>query len=85
MAIALGFGTVWDMNTGIYVNGTGHYTGTAALAAYQKEFVGQQNATYVPVELGGGVGAADSHWDEPNLRHGPTGIVTASGQIWNMS
>ena len=80
MAHAMGFGTVWDVNN-VYVDGSGHYTGAAALAAYQHEFVGQQNATYVPVELAGGPGTADGHWNEVTGGAGPTGIVTYySGQ-----
>ncbi len=61
MAHVIGFGTLWTY-IGAYVNGSGHYTGEAALAAYQAEC--DANATYVPVELDGGSGTANGHWDE---------------------
>ena len=57
----LGFGTLWGLN-GVYTNGTGQYTGTAALAAFQIEF-DQPDATYIPVELDGGDGTANGHWN----------------------
>lgn len=62
MAHVLGFGTLWAVN-GVYVSGTGKYTGQEALEAYRVE-TGNPNASYVPVELGGGYGTANSHWDE---------------------
>jgi len=37
MAHVIGFGTLWTHN-GVYVNGSGQYTGAAALAAYKTEF-----------------------------------------------
>jgi hypothetical protein len=46
----------------LYTNGTGQYTGVNALNAYKQEF--DPNAGFVPVELDGGVGTADGHWDE---------------------
>ncbi|MFT4792268.1 MAG: hypothetical protein ACJAVR_000166 [Paracoccaceae bacterium] len=69
IAHALGFGTLWQTN-GLYdpstgVTGTatsGHYTGAAALAAYQSEYA--PAATFVPVEKNFGPGSADAHWDE---------------------
>ena len=61
MAHVMGFGTLWDAN-GVYANGTGAYTGAAGLAAYQDEF--DPDATFVPVELDGGQGTANAHWDE---------------------
>lgn len=61
MAHVIGFGTLWGYN-GLYNTGTGQYTGENALAAYRKEF--DPNATYVPVELDGGTGTANAHWDE---------------------
>lgn len=73
MAHVLGFGTLWT-NNGVYVDGTGHYTGANALAAYRTEF-NQPAATYVPVELGGGLGTADGHWDEVNFGGANTGIA----------
>lgn len=61
MAHVLGFGTLWGYNN-LYVDGSGQYTGEHALAAYQAET--DPSATYVPVELDGGDGTADGHWDE---------------------
>lgn len=71
MAHVLGFGTLWypDPSLGrpggqnVYATGSGQYTGANALAAYRVEF-NQPGATYVPVELGGGSGTADAHWNE---------------------
>lgn len=61
MAHVIGFGTLWGYNN-LYNVGSGQYTGENALAAYRKEF--DPNATYVPVELDGGSGTANAHWDE---------------------
>ncbi len=61
MGHVLGFGSLWTYN-GVYQNGTGQYTGAAGLAAFQEEF-NQPNATYVPVELDGGPGTEDGHWN----------------------
>jgi hypothetical protein len=61
LAHIIGFGTLWTYN-GVYEDGSGEYTGAASLAAYQLEF--DPTATYVPVELDGGDGTKDSHWDE---------------------
>lgn len=57
----IGIGTLWDDN-GVYVDGSGQYTGQFGLAAYQEEF--DPAATFVPVELDGGPGTANAHWDE---------------------
>ena len=57
----LGIGTLWDDN-GVYQNGSGQYTGEFGLAAYREEV--DPDATFVPVELDGGSGTANSHWDE---------------------
>ncbi len=73
MGHVLGFGTLWTDN-GVYVNGSGEYTGANGLAAFQKEFVGQSGATFVPVELGGGPGTANGHWDENRT------LVTTGGE-----
>lgn len=62
MAHVMGFGTLWTLN-GVYVDGTGQYTGTNAVNAYRTEY-GQPLATFVPVELGGGQGTANGHWSE---------------------
>ena len=83
MAHVIGFGTLWGIDIGgniyndFYVDGSGEYTGAAGLAAYQAEF--DPDATFVPVELGGGSGTANGHWDEVDGGAGLTGIATASG------
>lgn len=84
MAHVLGFGTLWGLN-GVYTAGTGQYTGAAALSAFQIEF-NQPGATYVPVELDGGDGTANGHWnmgidlgtpyEEPNSRDDPGDNIT---------
>ncbi len=66
---------MWTQNN-LYVNGTGQYTGAHALAAYQSEF-DQPDATYVPVELGGGPGTQDGHWNEVDDGAGFTGLVSS--------
>lgn len=71
MAHVMGFGTLWGDN-GVYTDGTGRYTGSAALAEYKLEF--SPSATYVPVELGGSAGTANSHWNEVNGGGSATGI-----------
>jgi hypothetical protein len=61
MAHVIGFGTLWQSN-GLYDAGTGEYTGAYANAAYRQEF--DADALFVPVELDGGPGTEDGHWDE---------------------
>jgi hypothetical protein len=61
MAHVIGFGTLWQLN-GLYDEGTGQYTGAYANEAYRQEF--DADALFVPVELDGGPGTADGHWDE---------------------
>ncbi len=73
MAHVIGFGTRWT-NNGVYANGSGEYRGDFALATYRAEF-NQANAEYVPVELGGGLGTEDGHWDENEKGQGSTGIT----------
>ena len=82
MGHVLGIGTLWSSSgVGIggrqelYVNNTGQYTGAAGLAAYNSEF-GQAGAS-VPVELGGGGGTANGHWNEVDGGGGLTGIVSS--------
>jgi len=74
MAHVMGFGTLWVYN-GVYQNGSGQYTGANGLAAYQAEF--DPAATFVPVELGGGPGTANAHWDEMDggVVDGDTGLT----------
>jgi len=83
MAHVLGFGTLWGFNyagiifNNFYVAGSGQYTGAAGLAAYRAEF--DPSATFVPVELGGGSGTADAHWNEVDGGGSLTGITDAYG------
>ncbi|MEO1527088.1 MAG: leishmanolysin-related zinc metalloendopeptidase [Planctomycetota bacterium] len=72
MGHVIGLGTLWSGSAigipgfqELYTSGSGQYTGTQALAAYRREF--DPNATYVPVELDGGPGTANSHWNEEDL------------------
>jgi hypothetical protein len=81
MAHVMGLGTLWSWH-GIYSNGTGQYTGANALAAYRTEF-NQPVATFVPVELGGGAGTANGHWNEVDGGGSTTGIVSAQGDMRN--
>ena len=76
MAHVLGFGTLWEAN-GVYITGSGQYTGANALSAWQTEF-NQPNATYIPVELEGGPGTAEGHWNENYGGGGFTGIVNSA-------
>lgn len=82
MAHVLGIGTLWSSSAvgvpgfqELYVSGTGQYTGANALAAWRAEF-NQPSATFVPVELGGGSGTADAHWNEVNGGGSNTGFVS---------
>ncbi len=79
MAHVMGFGTVWTYNN-VYANNTGHYIGVNALATYKAEF-NQPGATFVPVELGGGPGTKNSHWNELDGGACCTGIVSAQGDM----
>lgn len=74
---ALGLPAIWDGTQNLYTDGTGQYTGANAIAAWQGEF-GQADA-FMPVELGGSPGTADSHWNEVNGGGSPTGIVSLFG------
>lgn len=69
MAHVIGFGTLWNntaspgfIRQNVYTNGTGQFTGANALAQYQADL--NPAAGFVPVELGGGPGTRDGHWDE---------------------
>ncbi len=72
----LGLGTLWTSN-GLYVQRSGEYTGPFGVAAYNAEF--SQTGTFVPVELGGGAGTANFHWNEVD-GGGVTGITDALGR-----
>ncbi len=76
MAHVLGFGTLWA-NNGVYTSGTGEFGGANANAAWQAEF-GQAGAA--DVELGGGAGTAEGHWNEVNGGAGLTGITDSLGR-----
>ncbi len=78
MAHALGFGTLWEANN-LYNADSGQYTGSYGLAAYKSEF-SQASAAYVPVELEGGSGTANGHWNESLNGSGNIGIVSANGK-----
>ncbi len=82
MGHVLGIGTLWTFNSNVngtsynlYNSGSGQYTGPNALANWQTEF-NLPSATYVPVELGGGSGTANGHWNEVDGGGGLTGIVS---------
>lgn len=83
MAHVLGIGTLWTFNNNVngttynlYTNGSGQYAGPNALARYRTEF-NQPLATFVPVELGGGSGTANGHWNENDFGIGLTGLVSS--------
>lgn len=78
MGHTLGIGTLWGYN-GLYVDGSGQYTGAHALAEYKSEY-GQSSATFIPVELGGGAGTAGGHWNEVDGGSGLTGITDSQGR-----
>jgi hypothetical protein len=78
MAHALGFGTLWVEN-GVYVDGSGAYTGSNALNQYRVEY-SQPAAAFVPIELGGGPGTADGHWNESDGGTTTTGTVDTFGR-----
>lgn len=58
---ALGIGPLWVAN-GLYVSGSGEYRGEHGLRAYRTEF--DPHATAVPVELAGGSGTSNQHWNQ---------------------
>lgn len=62
MAHVMGFGTLWSLN-GVYKMGSGRYTGANAVAAARVE-VNRPGLSFIPVELSGGRGTANGHWDE---------------------
>lgn len=84
MAHVIGFGSFWNPaaafgsffagTQNVYTDGTGQYTGAFGLAAYNAEF--GLNEGYIPVELDGGTGTADAHWDEETFAGGSLDIMT---------
>ncbi len=79
MAHVLGFGTLWEAND-VYDPGTGEFTGPNATAYWQSEF-GQSGTP--DVELGGGDGTADAHWNENNGGAGLVGVASVDGDMRN--
>ncbi len=57
----LGIGTLWGLNQ-LYGRGTGEYIGVNGLAGFNQEF--GLNASFIPVELDGGAGTAEAHFNE---------------------
>lgn len=82
MGHVIGIGTLWNTSIlapqwrrqQVYSNGSGQYTGEFGLAAYNAEF--NQTGAFVPVELGGGPGTANAHWNEVDGGAGLTGLVS---------
>ena len=75
MAHVIGFGSLWQ-NNNLYIADSGQYTGSEGLTTYQAEF--DSAANFIPVELDGGPGTANGHWNEEgglNL----TGITDSNG------
>lgn len=82
MAHVLGFGTLWTPNNNVnnttyalYTTNSGQFTGQNALTQWRSEF-NRPSDTFVPVELGGGGGTANGHWNEVDNGLGLTGIVS---------
>lgn len=85
MAHVLGIGTLWEYNNDVngtdynlYVSGSGQYTGPNALREWRTEF-SQPAAAFVPVELSGGDGTANGHWNEVDGGLGLTGLLDPGG------
>lgn len=71
MGHVLGFGTLW-VDNGVYVNGSGEFTGAHATAVWQDEF-GQVGTP--DVELEGPLGTSNVHWNEVQNGAALTGIT----------
>jgi hypothetical protein len=87
MAHVIGFGTLWDLN-GVYAAGSGAYSGTNALSACKLNSpdICGADALFVPVELDGGSGTADGHWDEALFTNElMTGFIDSNNFISDMS
>lgn len=81
MAHVIGIGTLWSSSAvgapgrqELYVDNSGEYTGANGVAAYNEEFA--QSGAFVPVELGGGDGTANGHWNEVSDGAYDTGITS---------
>jgi hypothetical protein len=79
MAHVLGFGTMWGLN-GVYNDETGEFLGPNATAYWQSEF-GQTGTP--DIELAGGSGTADAHWNENTGGAGLVGISSVDGDMRN--
>jgi|GEM_PF-690381 len=77
MGHLLGVGTLWESNQ-LYTHGSGEYLGPFGVLAYNAEF--GQSGAFVPVELDGGPGTANAHWNENEGGRGFTGIRDAMGR-----
>lgn len=65
MGHVLGFSNYFFAVDGLLsTNDNTQYTGSAALAAYRQISASASNASYVPLETGGGSGTRLSHWSE---------------------
>ena len=68
MGHILGFGTLWNVSSNSLLEGAGtvdpHFTGLAAIAAFDAAGGGLRTGTKVPVENTGGPGTRDGHWRE---------------------
>lgn len=77
MGHLLGVGTLWEANH-LYQRGSGEYLGPFGLLAYNAEF--DQSGSFIPVELEGGAGTANAHWNENEGGAGFTGIRDVMGR-----
>lgn len=85
MAHVIGFGTLWNTaqfggsfvdTQSVYTDGTGQFTGAYALDTYNAEF--GLTSVFVPVELDGGSGTANGHWDEQTFAGGRLDALNSS-------
>lgn len=76
MGHVLGFGTLWGFNN-VYNNGSGEFLGPTAINIWRTEF-GQMGDP--DVELQGGPGTANGHWNENEFGAGLVGITDGLGR-----
>lgn len=77
MAHVLGFGTLWD-NNALAIDESGEYQGLGAISEFDSDFVVTATGAtpalgFVPVELDGGPGTRDGHWDETTVYEAANG------------